>query len=98
MALYAVADRRRMNRSFERSRIFFAVAGQAQRTRCAGGQLYVGCILIVADFVASRATHRHGGVDRFPCGLLLVATNTGGGVGFGIELDRMLGCDPVSGK
>ena len=80
--MYATADLRR---------ILVGVARQTKPVGGRGNQFYPRNIFIGADLVATGATGRDRGMDRFPLGLVLVALQAGGRVGFGIERNRVLG-------
>ena len=57
VALDAVANGRGMHLSVNLSGILVGVAGDAQRLRRGGYQLYAGDVFVDANLVATRATH-----------------------------------------
>ena len=91
MAGQAVTDRGRMNFAFDLRRVFIGVAGQAEFVGSGRDQLDVGDVAIDADFVAGHAAHRHRRMYKLSLGFIFVAGEAGGGVGLGVERNRMLG-------
>jgi len=73
MAFDAVADGGRMDRPFQRGRVLIGVAGDAERLRRRGRELYPGDVFIDSDLMAGQATHRDCGVDELSLRFILVA-------------------------
>ena len=91
VAFHAVADRRRMNASFDLCRVFIGVAGEAEFVRRGRDQLDVCDVAIHPDLVAAHAAHRHGRMHGLALGLVFVAGDAGGRIGFRIQRYGMLG-------
>lgn len=91
VTLDAVTNRRRMHVPLNLRGIFVAVAGKAELVGGRGDQLYVRDIPVDPDFVAAHATHRHGRMHCFALRLILVASDAGGRVSFGVERYGVLG-------
>jgi hypothetical protein len=81
-----------MHLSVNLSGILVGVAGDAQRLRRGGYQLYAGDIFVDANLVAARATHLDRRVNVGAFAFVFVALETLRGVSFGIERDRVLRC------
>jgi hypothetical protein len=85
----AIANRRLMDVSFNLSRVFVAVAGQAELGGSGRGELYAGDVLVDANLVAGGAAQGYGGMDGLSLGLILVTLNALGGVGVFFEGNRV---------
>jgi len=86
----AIANRRRMNLSFDLRGIFIGVAREAEFVRSRGNQLYVGDVFVCAYFMAAHAPHSHGGMHGLTFGFVFVAGQAGGRIGLGIKRHRVL--------
>jgi len=92
VTLDAIANGRGMHLSVNLSGILVGVASDAERLRCGGYQLYAGDIFVDADLVAARAAHLNRRMDVGTFTFVFVALKALGGVGLGIERDRVLRC------
>src|SRR5450755_808261 len=73
VTLQTVANRRRMNRTLEVGGIFVGVAGQAERDRGGGDQLYSRDVFVDANLVASGTAHGDRRMHRLAFGVVLMA-------------------------
>jgi len=89
MAGEAVADRGRMNGAFDVRGGLVGMAGEAERGRRGGDELDAGYILIDADLMATETAGGHGGMHGLALGFVFVAFKALGGVGLGVERNRM---------
>lgn len=78
MALDAVPDCGRMYGSLQISGVFVGMAGNTNRRRTGGDQLYAGNVLANPDLVTARATHCDGGVNELAFGFVFVALDAFG--------------------
>ena len=90
VALQTIAHRWRMNLASDLGRIFVRMAGKTKLVRRGRDQLYVGDVVVGADLVANGATGGNGGVDSLAPALVFVTLRAGGGIGLGIERNRVL--------
>lgn len=91
MTLQAIADRRRMHRTFDVGRILVGVAGETEGIGRGRYQLNVGCIPGVADLVAGCAAHGHRRMHRFSLSLVFMTGNASRSVRLRVKWDGMLG-------
>jgi len=89
MALDAIANRRRMNGSFEGRSIFVRMTGQAESLRCRGRELYARYVFVGANFVTRQTSSRDRRMHRFAFGLICVALKALGAIDFRIERHRV---------
>ncbi len=89
MALDAVPNRRRMDRSFEGRRVLIGMAGDAQGLRSRGDQLDAGDVLVDPDLMTSSAAHRDRGVNGLALRLLFMAPDARGAVRLRVKRHRM---------
>src|SRR5579872_938593 len=89
MALDAVAHRRRMHRPFNRGRILFRVATEAERLRSRGDELVSCYVLVDSDFMAAQTSRRDCRMNGLAFGLVFVAFKTFCRVDILVERDRM---------
>jgi hypothetical protein len=92
VTLDAIANGRRMHLSVNLSGILVGVAGDAQRLRRGGYQLYAGYVFVDANLVTARAAHLDCRVNVGALAFVFVALEALRGVCFRIERDRVLRC------
>ncbi len=92
VALDAIANGWGMYLSVDLSGILVGVAGDAERLRRGGDQLYASDIFVDANLVAARAAHLDRRVNVGALTFVFVALEALRGVGFRIERDRVLRC------
>ena len=81
MALQAIANRRGMNCPVKAGGVHIGVAGNAERLRSGGDQLYAGDVFINPDLVTARTSGGDGRVDVLAFCFVLVTLDAFGGVG-----------------
>src|SRR5208283_116082 len=72
VALKAIPNCRRMDRTFDVSGVLVGVACETERVRRRGDQLYASDVFRHPDFVATGAAHGDGRMDCFPPSLVFV--------------------------
>ena len=97
VALDAVANRRRMNRSLDGSRVHVGVTGDAKRLRRRGDQLNASDVFAHPDFVTTGAARCYGGMNELALGFVFVTLNACRRIGIWFQRYWMDGSKQLAG-
>jgi hypothetical protein len=85
VAFDAIAHRRRMHGTFQRSCIFVSVTADAERLRTRRRELDPRDVLVGSDFMAGQTSHGDSRVHELALGFVFVTLDTRGGIGFRVK-------------
>jgi len=98
VARKTIPNRRGMHFPLDIRSFFICMAGDANCGRGRGDQLDAGHIFIDPDLVAGQAARLHCGMNGLSLGLILMAFEALGGIGLGVQRNRVNGGSGARGK